>query len=84
MALEDDIIARAAASQARRGPVGWLDRLSGEHRASAISAKTQWKAMGGTSSGITATSVANSIIDAFTSLGYTMPRSKEIANWLMS
>jgi len=84
MALEDDILARASASQPRRGPVGWMDRLDKDHRAAAIKVKSQWQGMGGTSSGVTAISVANAIVDTFAGLGYTMPRPKEIANWLMS
>lgn len=84
MALEDEIMARAAVSQVRRGPVGWLHRLSEEHRAAASKVKENWRAMGGTSSGVTANSVASSIAHTFAGLGYTMPRPKEIANWLMS
>lgn len=84
MALEDDIMAHALSSQPRRGPVGWLARLSEEHRAAVVKVKQNWRAMGGASSGVTAVSVANSVVATFTGLGYAMPRPKEIANWLAS
>lgn len=83
MALEDEMLADAiSVGQKRNGPVGWLDRLSPEHRDSVEAARRQWLAMGGVSSGVPAVSLANVICDRMTKLGYQMPRSKEVSNWL--
>lgn len=84
MALEDEMLADALASvPSRHGPLGWIDRLSPEHRASVEAARVQWIGMGGAASGVPAIGMAASIAKHLVTLGYQMPRTKEIARWLV-
>lgn len=83
MNLSDDLLAAAKAHAKHRGPLGWLERISDEHRQAIEKTRDEWRQIGGKSSGVSAARLACVICERLTALGYQMPQEKAVSNWLI-